>query len=67
MIEQKPKCPKCGSGNVVPIRYGYPGAEMWSDYEAGKIDLGGCVISGDGDDPVWRCRHCRHAWPTENR
>ena len=58
------KCPRCGSNKVVPIHYGYPGPKMQSDYDAGKIDWGGCVITDN--DPAWRCKECDCVWPTES-
>ena len=55
--QNKPKkCPKCGSPKVAPILYGLPAPEAFEDAEAGKIALGGCVITGD--DPAWRCLDC---------
>jgi hypothetical protein len=59
-----PKCPNCGSDSIVPIHYGYPMPKMRRDYEAGKIDWGGCVITGD--DPRWLCKACENRfgrWP----
>ena len=56
-IEQ---CPACGSKDVIPIQYGYPGPEMYKEYEEGKIFLGGCCI--DIGNPGWYCRDCEHKW-----
>ena len=57
----RPKqCPECGSNDVIPIQYGIPGPEMFKEWEAGKIELGGCVITGD--DPNWYCKKCGHRW-----
>ena len=43
--------------------YGYPSIEMFEAAEAGKIELGGCVI-GDSD-PDWKCAECDHVWGDE--
>jgi len=49
------KCPTCQSNDqVVPIMYGMPGPKMQDDHFAGKIHLGGCVISEN--DPKWFCQ-----------
>jgi hypothetical protein len=53
-------CPSCGSKDVVPIAYGYPGPEMVKDHLAGKIELGGCCLY-EGM-PVRACRACGHEW-----
>lgn len=54
----KKECPSCGSKNVVPILYGYPG-DM--DYviklvEEKKLVLGGCCVSDN--DPAFECLDC---------
>jgi hypothetical protein len=49
-------CPKCGSLDVVPIEYGYPGPEMMAEAAKGLIELGGCCVSDD--DPRKLCRAC---------
>jgi hypothetical protein len=64
MVENKSKapkkrttpCPKCGSTDVVPIEYGYPGQEMMDAAKRGLIELGGCCVSDD--DPRKHCRAC---------
>lgn len=55
---KKPKraCPKCGSTDVVPILYGYPGPEMFEAAERGEIELGGCCVTDD--DPQRLCKAC---------
>ena len=55
-----PECPQCGSAEVIPIVYGFPGHRMLEKAKRGQIALGGCVISGD--DPQWQCSSCRHSW-----
>ena len=55
--KRKPRrCPACGSGQVVRIQYGLPSPEDLADQEAGRIELGGCVVTGTG--PSWHCRSC---------
>jgi hypothetical protein len=58
---KRPKqCPKCGSNDIIPIKYGLPGPEMMEDSFAGKIKLGGCVI--DFRNPDWYCKKCDYKW-----
>jgi len=58
-----PSCPACGSGDVVPIVYGFPSGELLRESEEGKVVLGGCCVTGE--DPQWCCRKCGDAWGTE--
>ncbi len=59
-----PPCPDCGSSAVVPIAYGFPGADMWEAAEAGRLKLGGCVIGdGDGWSERWHCTSCASRTP----
>jgi hypothetical protein len=51
------KCPKCGSPKVVKIVYREPSYEDSLEAEAGKIILGGSVITGN--DPYWGCIDCK--------
>jgi hypothetical protein len=44
----------------VPILYGLLTPEAEEDVKAGKVALGGCIVSGR--DPAWRCKECRHEW-----
>ncbi len=54
----KPKiCPKCGSAKVVKIVYGEPTYEAHLEEVAGKIILGGCIMTGN--DPLWGCIDCK--------
>jgi len=59
---RRPKqCPECGSPNdIIQIIYGMAISEMFEEEIAGKIKLGGCVITGD--DPNWYCKKCGHSW-----
>ena len=59
-IDSGARCPKCGSGNVVPIEYGLPGPEMRAGAERGEIVLGGCVVSDDS--AIWHCKDCQSEW-----
>jgi hypothetical protein len=61
------RCPRCGSADVVPIRYGYPGPEMVEDYEAGRVQLGGCMIHHDYPDHACRDEACGHEWRSNRR
>ena len=38
-METTTTCPRCGSGDVLPILYGMPGPEMVEDSAAGKVAL----------------------------
>lgn len=49
------RCPRCGA-RALPITYGLPGPAMMDDYAAGRIELGGCVLTDD--DPAWACPAC---------
>ena len=61
MRRTKPKiCPKCGSSEVVPIVYGYPLESLLKAAEKGRVELGGCCITGD--DPNFRCKTCGKAF-----
>ena len=53
----KPKiCPKCGSGEIVPIVYGYPLESLMEEAKQGKVELGGCCVSDN--DPDFKCKSC---------
>lgn len=55
-----PICPVCGHPGI-RIAYGLPGPEMIDSAEAGRIALGGCVVSGI--DPDWACTGPeQHVW-----
>jgi hypothetical protein len=49
----KLECPECGSRNALPIMYGMPGDEMVEASVAGKVALGGCMVSAES--PEWCC------------
>jgi len=61
--KQTKPCPKCGSLDVVPIEYGYPGPEMMDAAEKGLIELGGCCVGER--DPRKHCKACgeQFDWP----
>lgn len=59
------KCPRCGSEDIVPIVYGYPGPELVKESEAGKVRLGGCIVSED--NPTHACKRCGHRWRRDSR
>ena len=56
------RCPRCGSEDVLPIVYGYPGPELAEESIAGKVKLGGCLVGPDS--PEFYCKACRHEWRT---
>lgn len=58
-FESKPRtCPNCGSSRIADILYGLPyySEELERDIEAGRIVLGGCLISEN--NPSWICADC---------
>lgn len=58
----KRTCPSCAAEvTPVPIAYGYPSVEMFEEAEAGLLQLGGCVVTGD--DPASACPACGAALP----
>jgi hypothetical protein len=64
---QRPCCPDCGAGDVVPIVVGLPDPELMGAADAGEVVLAGCVVMPN--QPDWFCRMCRHEWqdPTLER
>ena len=50
------QCPKCGSKNSVKFVYGMPSYELFEEAQAGKVKLGGCVITED--NPDYCCKDC---------
>jgi len=59
----KKTCPKCKSGYVIRIVYGYPVTGppdfMRKDPEP-EIELGGCLVRDD--NPHLICKTCGHRW-----
>ncbi len=56
----KQRCPSCAELVVpLPIVYGYPSPELMEEAEAGRVRIGGCVISAD--DPEYECPSCHEA------
>jgi ADP-ribosyl-[dinitrogen reductase] hydrolase len=50
-------CPHCGETvRPVPLVFGYPTPETFQAAEAGRVVLGGCIVSSD--DPEWACPEC---------
>jgi predicted Zn-ribbon and HTH transcriptional regulator len=62
-METPATCPRCGSGDVLPIVYGMPGSEMTEESLVGKVALGGCVVFPGAPDRL--CRNCGHDWRTD--
>ncbi len=58
--DKPPRCPVCGSDQVVPIVYGLPSWELGQAAERGEIVLGGCIITDHA--PKWHCLDCGHTW-----
>jgi hypothetical protein len=61
MIRSRKKpdnCPECGSWRFAAILYGLlaQSPELDRDLEAGRIVLGGCVVTDY--DPAWQCVDC---------
>jgi hypothetical protein len=56
------RCPRCHSGNVAEIHYGYPTPEVWDDPDlaAGEFVLGGCCVMLDAPDH--HCNACGNDW-----
>jgi len=52
------RCKACRSSRIASILYGMPAfdPELEGGLEAGRVVLGGCVVSGD--DPAWQCVTC---------
>jgi len=67
-IEQVSKpvmCPTCGGKPVARIQRGMPNysQKLMDDLAAGKVVLGGCVVTDD--DPQWKCTQCgQEIWVT---
>ncbi|MEX1336714.1 MAG: hypothetical protein AB1Z66_15585 [Candidatus Limnocylindrales bacterium] len=56
-VAPKQRCPNCAELVVpLPIVYGYPSPELFEEAAAGRVRIGGCVISGD--DPEYECPMC---------
>ncbi len=55
-------CPSCASCKIARIRYGLPAfnENLERDLEAGRIVLGGCLVSEN--DPQWKCLDCEKKW-----
>lgn len=61
----KISCPNCQSKNTCRIQYGMPEYtdKLEKDIQAGRVHLGGCVISGN--DPNRYCNDCRAEFDTK--
>jgi len=55
---QSRKCPKCSSGKVIFITYGYidGSPEVIQQIMNEEIESGGCC--GDDNSPKWKCQNC---------
>ena len=52
------RCPNCGSGDSVPILWGFPSPEAIAAYERCELMLGGCMPG----DHKWFCKECEASW-----
>lgn len=57
---EKPKCPNCGSDDVVPIVYGLTTPEMATRASKKEIRIGGYAVGVD--KPDWACNNCGNVW-----
>jgi hypothetical protein len=62
-MENPPKCPRCQSDEVLPIRYGRPTTEMVEEALAGRAVLGGSMFWPEAPD--WECGVCGRRWREE--
>ena len=53
-------CPFCGGKKAVQIVYGYPDNETGQLFGAGKVVLGGCIITKGS--PNRKCPECKNVW-----
>lgn len=58
---EKPKCPKCGTSDAIPVIYGLPTPEAEERAQRGELILGGCCVH-EGHDPEWFCESCENKW-----
>ena len=54
------QCPNCGSKHSVNIVYGMPSYDLFLEEQAGKVKLGGCVITEKS--PEYFCKACKYEW-----
>jgi len=54
LVKSKKECPFGHKDNIVKIIYGLPSLKTLKKAEKGKIELGGCVVTGC--DPKWYCK-----------
>jgi hypothetical protein len=59
-MEEEKRCPRCHSDEVLPIVYGMPTPETVEKSAAGRVALGGCVITPESPD--CQCVRCGHEW-----
>lgn len=57
-----PECPKCESGDIIPIIWGMPSREDSKLAKEGKVMLGGCIPPEKKPWPKQHCRKCGHQW-----
>ena len=59
-LPDRVECPACGRDDGVAILYGMPAPEAIEAVEAGRIVLGGCMITENAD--TRHCTGCGHRW-----
>jgi endogenous inhibitor of DNA gyrase (YacG/DUF329 family) len=63
--DTKRTCPSCAAEvTPVPIVYGYPTVDAFEEADAGRLHLGGCIVTDD--DPEFACPACGAALPASN-
>jgi hypothetical protein len=62
-MEEVKRCPRCHSDEVLPIVYGLPSPATVEESAAGRVALGGCMITPESPD--WQCEMCGHEWRQE--
>jgi hypothetical protein len=59
-LNYRPRCPNCGSRQVVQIYYGVADMDMLMKAQMGLAILGGDKAPKDA--PTHRCNICGHSW-----
>lgn len=59
--KKHPKCPQCGSGDIIPIYYGFPEVSIMIKADEGKVRLGGC----EPKQSQWFCKRCDKSFKEE--
>ena len=54
VVKSKKVCPLGHKDDIVRIEYGLPSMKTSKKADKGKIELGGCIVTGC--DPIWYCK-----------